>query len=252
MCRHLAWLGAERSLASLMCDPSMSLVRQAHSPQRQTHGKFNADGFGVGWYAADVRAEPARYRRSVAIWTDPSLVSFAPVVRSTAFLAAVRSASPGMPVEESATAPFLSGRWLLSHNGQVRTDVVRARLDADAVPESTCDSALLASYVFGLLAAGESVPRVLAEVVPALAAADHDARLNLLLTDGAQIAATAWGASLCYLSGSGLAAGGTLVASEPLDDGLGWIDVPERSLLVATPDGVRVSAIDIPLDRLPL
>jgi glutamine amidotransferase len=42
---------------------------------------------------------------------------------------------------------------------------------------------------------------------------------------------------------------GVVVASEPYDDAPGWVDVPDRSLLVATPDGVTISPL--PLDVPP-
>ena len=106
MCRHLAWLGAPRTLAALTLAPPFGLLRQSWSPRRMRHGTVNADGFGVGWYAPDLRPEPARYRRAVPMWTDSSYASFAGAVSSGCVLGAVRSATVGMPVEETATAPF--------------------------------------------------------------------------------------------------------------------------------------------------
>lgn len=85
---------------------------------------MNADGWGVGFYPAE-RDAPARWRSSRPLWTDPSFASVAPVISAGRVLAAVRSATPGMPLDESATAPFVSGRWLISHNGVVD----RARLN---------------------------------------------------------------------------------------------------------------------------
>ena len=38
----------------------------------------------------------------------------------TAVLGAVRSATTGMPVTDTAAAPFAGGRWLFSHNGVIR------------------------------------------------------------------------------------------------------------------------------------
>src|SRR5436305_10256951 len=81
-------------------------------------GTINADGFGVGWYPDD--GDPVRYRRDRPLWTDIDLPALARVTSATAVLAAVRSATVGMPVTESAAAPFAAGRWLFSHNGVVR------------------------------------------------------------------------------------------------------------------------------------
>lgn len=69
-----------------------------------------------------------------------------------------------------------------------------------------------------------------------LAAASPGSRLNLLLTDGTGIAATAWGDSLWYLSDPG--AGSTVVASEPYDEDSRWTEVDDRTLLTATPTRV--------------
>ena len=64
-------------------------------------------------------------------------------------------------------------------------------------------------------------------------------RFNLLLTDGTTIAATAAGDTLCWRSDGA----GTVVASEPSDDGPGWRQVPDGSVLNATADHVDVRPI---------
>ena len=95
MCRHLAYLGPETTLASILLEPEHGLYQQSWAPRRQRHGTVNADGFGVGWYPAGPEQDAARYRRAVPIWADPNLPDLARTVRGGAFLAAVRSASPG-------------------------------------------------------------------------------------------------------------------------------------------------------------
>ena len=228
MCRHLAWLGRPRSLASLVLDPPSSLLVQSYAPRRQRHGTVNADGWGVGFYAPG-RAEPARWRSARPLWGDASFASVAPVVESGCVLAAVRSATVGMPIEESAAAPFTDGRWLLSHNGRVD----RAVLPPARTAESTVDSALLAALVF------ERGPDALGATVREVAAADPTARLNLLLTDGARLLATTWGDTLSVLT----TPDGTAVASEPWDDDPAWTDVPDRHLVEVTPDGVSLEEL---------
>ncbi|OHV39571.1 MULTISPECIES: ergothioneine biosynthesis protein EgtC [Pseudofrankia] len=230
MCRHLAWLGAERTLAEVVAEPPFGLLRQSWAPRRQRHGRINADGFGVGWYAPAVRPEPARYRRAVPMWTDASFASFAGAVASGCVLAAVRDATVGMPIEETATAPFAHGPLLLSHNGRadpaILTALLAGRPDAPT-PDSRCDSALLAALVWERTIAGVGLAEAVAEVVTtvgAKAAASAGAReaggqvpptrLNVLVTDGRQIVATTWNETLWYRLGPA----GVLVASEPDDD----------------------------------
>jgi glutamine amidotransferase len=229
MCRHLAWLGRPRTLSSLVLDPPSSLLVQSWAPRRQRYGTVNADGWGVGFFSPG-RAEPARWRSSRPLWADPSFASVAPVLSSGCVVAAVRSATAGMPLEESAVAPFTDGRWLLSHNGRVDRAVLPPVRDA----ESTVDSALLAALVFarGLDALGTTVREV--------AAADPRARLNLLAADGTRLLATTWGDTLSAL----VTAEGTALASEPWDDDPAWTDVPDRHLVEATPDGLTLTPLD--------
>ena len=243
MCRHLVWLGRPRSLASLLLDPPWSLRRQAYQPRRQDRGLVNADGFGVAWYDPAVRAAPARYRRSVPIWTDASLASFAPVVRSGSMLAALRSTTIGMPVDERSAAPFVADRWCFSLNGTATLESLRPLLGggagAGSAVEPTCDAVVLAEVVLAALLAGQDPVGVLDAVVTEVSARDPQARLNMLITDGERAFGTAWGASLCALHEGGLAAGGVLVASEPLDDDPRWTDVPDGSVVAATASGLH-------------
>ena len=231
MCRHLAWLGAPRSVASLVLDPPFGLLRQSYAPRRQARGLMNADGWGAGFYPIGVDAPgPARWRSARPLWGDASFASVAPTLISGCILAAVRSATVGMPIEESSTAPFLADGWLISHNGRVDRDVLKS----DRIAESSCDSALLAAEVF---AAG---PESLGDLVQEVAARDPGAVLNLLATDGRQILATSWGDSLSYR----IEETGVVVASEPFDDDPGWLDVPDHRLVRVGVDGVTVSTLE--------
>ncbi|NRQ39327.1 ergothioneine biosynthesis protein EgtC [Nonomuraea sp. NN258] len=242
MCRHAAWLGTRQPLTSLIDEPEHGLLKQSYAPRHQRHGMINADGFGVGWYN-EARAEPVRYRRTVPIWSDANLPALAQVARSHCLLAAVRSATAGMPIEETATAPFTEGTWLLSHNGRVARDAL-ADLGEDlaARAESTCDAAWVAAAVFLRRRAGLDLGEALAEVVSRAGEKDPAARLNLLAADGASLAATVWGDTLFFHLDD--RSGGVLVASEPLHDRPGWQAVPARSLLLVSPGGgVRVQPL---------
>ena len=228
MCRHLAWLGRPRTLAELVLEPPSSLLVQSWAPRRQRYGTVNADGWGVGFFSSG-RAQPARWRSARPLWADPSFASVAPVLSSGCVVAAVRSATVGMPLEESAVAPFTDGRWLLSHNGRVDRAVLPPVRDA----ESTVDSALLAAVVFDRRLAA------LADTVREVAAADPGARLNLLAADGTRLLATTWGDTLSAL----VTADGTALASEPWDDDPRWTDVPDRSLVEVAPDGLTTTSL---------
>lgn len=216
MCRHFAWLGEPRTLAALMLEPEHGMLTQSYRPRRQRHGLLNADGWGVGFYPPGMAA-PARWRSNRPLWSDASFQSVAPTISSGCVLGALRSASVGMPSDESACAPFQSGRWLLSHNGIVDRDVLGPQSDA----ESMCDAAQLAAYVFA------RDPADVGKIVADVGRRDPGARLNLLLTDGGQLLATTWGDTLCTRQTED----GVLVASEPFDDDPAWTDVPDRCLV---------------------
>ncbi|MFC9811295.1 ergothioneine biosynthesis protein EgtC [Streptomyces virginiae] len=247
MCRHLAYVGPAVTLGRLLSEPEHSLVRQSWEPRRQQHGTVNADGFGVGWYA-EGDPVPARYRRAGPIWGDLTFTDLARVVRSGAVLAAVRDATLAGADGEAAAAPFTDGPWLFSHNGAVRDwPAAAAPLAAALPPEellqlaARTDSALVWALVRRRLRAGDDLGTALAEPVRELSSAAPGSRLNLLLTDGAAIAATAWGDSLWYLADP--AGGRTVVASEPYDDDTRWCEVPDRTLLTATPTRVRLTPL---------
>lgn len=221
MCRHLGWLGEPVSIASLVLDPPCGLRVQSYAPRRQKHGLLNADGWGVGFF--DAGGQERRWRSASPLWGDVSFASVAPVLRSGCVVAAVRSATVGMPIESSASAPFSDGHWLLSHNGIVD----RAVLPASFAAESTVDSALLAALIFqrGLDNLGDTVIEV--------GAADPGARLNILAANGSRLVATTWGDTLSVLRRPD----GVVVASEPYDDHPDWQDVPDRHL-VEVADGL--------------
>jgi glutamine amidotransferase len=251
MCRHLAYLGPREPLGRLLVEPSHSLYRQSWEPRRQRYGTVNADGFGVGWYA-EGDPVPARYRRTGPIWSDPSFADLARVVRSGAFLAAVRDATEGCAAGEAAAAPFAAGRWLFSHNGAVPgwprsvAGLARTLPPADLLSlEARTDSALVWALVLDRLRTGDDGGQALADTVLEIAAAAPGSRLNLLLTNGSAIAATAWCDTLWYLAEPGHR---IVVASEPYDDDPRWQEVPDRTLLTADTTDVLLTPLKDPRD----
>ncbi len=207
-----------------MLDPPQSLLVQSYAPRRQKHGLMNADGWGAGFFDDGV---PRRWRSDKPLWGDASFASVAPALRSGCVVAAVRSATIGMPIEPSASAPFSDGQWLLSHNGVVD----RAVLPLSALAESTVDSALLAALIFsrGLDALGDTVAEV--------GASDPNARLNILAANGSRLLATTWGDTLSMLRCDD----GVVLASEPYDDDPAWQDIPDRHLVTVRDGHVELT-----------
>jgi gamma-glutamyl hercynylcysteine S-oxide hydrolase len=261
VCRHLAYTGPPVTLSSLVLEPAHSLLRQSYAPaDMRGGGTINADGFGAGWYP-EPGSPAARYRSALPIWSDASFPAVAAGTRSGGVLAAVRSATAGMPVTETAAAPFAEGRWLFSHNGVVRgwphsVAPLAARLPVPDLLtlDAPTDAALLWALVRHRLRAGADPADALAGVVTAVAAVAPGSRLNLLLTDGAGIWATAWDHALWVRTDQRSA----LVASEisepfdplePREAAPPWTAVPDQHLVVAAPGDCRISPLPIPGER---
>lgn len=250
MCRHLAYLGPPVALSEFISDAPHALARQSWAPvDMRRGGTVNADGFGAGWYPAP-ESTPVVYRRATPIWSDPGFADLARSVRAGAFLAAVRSATEGMPVTEIACAPFAGEGLLFSHNGLIRGWPESMQGLAATLPvtdlltlDAPVDSALLWALVRTRLRAGQDMVKAVGEVVAEVEAAAPGSRLNILLTDGVTVVGTTWTHSLSVL----LTGESVLVASEPLDEDPRWQPVPDRHLVVATPRSVQLH--DLETDR---
>lgn len=241
MCRHLAYLGAPTTLAAIVLEPRHSLLEQTWAPtEMRGSGSVNADGFGVGWY--DGSGDVVRYRRGTPMWADASFADLARSIRTTALLAAGRNGTVGMPVVETACAPFREGRWLFSHNGVVTGWPESVQALAEELPtldlmtlECPTDSALVWALVRRRLRDGAELDAAAEDVTRAVAAAAPGSRLNLLVTDGETVVATTWGHSLAVLEHEDH----VVVSSEPFGTSEGWRSVPDRHLLVGTASAVK-------------
>ncbi len=264
MCRIVAYLGREPvSLSSVVLEPDHSLLVQSYAPKEMMSGVVNADGFGTGWYAPEVDGEPAVYRSNAPIWADRSFASIAPKVRSATILAAVRSATPGLPAEESGVPPFASGPYLFAHNGAIKDFRATAMRPLRDSLSDTSYSGLLgvtdSETIFALLLdqlreakahvgdAG-SLAEATAETVHLVSKVCTKlgvyASLNIGVTDGEAMVFSRYstegpGNSLYFAESGETSPNAVVVASERLDGDESWRQVPDRHLLVADRKGVR-------------
>lgn len=243
MCRHLGYVGPPVPVDRPVTGGSNSLRKQSWAPmEMRGGGTINADGFGVAWWAD---GQAVRYRNPMPIWTDPAVDEVLSQVSSVTVLAAVRSATVGMPVSREACAPFVDGPWAFSHNGVVpnwRETLAKAApaLSTDRLLEleAPTDSAALWLYLRNALATDEP-GAALGDLVRHVLAVEPDARLNLMLSDGE----TVW-ATTCYHSLSVLDDGiGVTVSSEPTDSDARWHAVPDRCIVTARPDSVVIEPL---------
>jgi ergothioneine biosynthesis protein EgtC len=265
MCRFTLYLGPELRLSTLLLEPEHSLIRQStHSREREE--PLNGDGFGVGWYAPALAAEPAVFRSITPAWNNRNLRNLARVVSSGCILAHVRAATQSSGVNEANCHPFRFQRWLLMHNG----DVGGFRQVRRRMLEDVCDAAY--GNVFGstdsehffavvidelLRRPGETG---LARMAAALEAAigrvleivarhggGEPSFLNVALSDGVSAVISRYcndpqsppESLYCYegqvyasLGREAGAGGSTLVSSERLTDDPAWQAVPPNHLVL--------------------
>ena len=260
MCRFLAYRGEPAFLADLVCAPARSLVHQSlHAAEAKT--ETNGDGFGVGWYGE--RPEPGLYREVRPAWSDENLRSLCEQVRSRLFFAHVR-ASTGTSTTRANCHPFVHGRHLFMHNGQIGGyPRLKRRLEA-LIPDELYDRRVgttdsEAIFLLALAHGLEDDPvAAMARTLKMIRGLMNDAgidealRFTAAFTDGESLFAYRWACdgqppTLYFRE----AEGGLLVVSEPIDDkARGWREVPKGCSLVARGDTVTVQCLNEAMDRL--
>jgi glutamine amidotransferase len=251
MCRIAAYLGSTIALARLISEPSHSLEVQSRAPRELRYATLNADGFGFGWYAEDER--PAVYVNPNPIWTDPNLPHLGRALWSDLWIASIRSATPGNPVNHANTQPFADDEFLFDHNGliddfhsQVRPALV-ADLDPAYLPSIRGNTE--SEYLFAALRqllnrdSDLSVEHALAELMQQIEHWTDGCRalLTLVVSDGERLYAARHAlGDLCptlyYSTDDDTFPDGQLIASEPLTDSGVWQAVPEHQILILDPE----------------
>ncbi len=251
MCRLAAYLGPAISLQQFLLVPPHSLYRQSWEPQELKYAKFNADGFGVGWYSPD--GIPAIYTSALPIWSDSNLPHLARALSAPLWLAEVRSATAGNPVHQFNTAPFCDEQRLFIHNGFIREfhHCVQPEITAMLAPEiaadirGNTDSEYLFACLRQLLLDDTSLelPDAIGQLFSLLTdmLTTQAALLNIIVTDSEKLYATRHAInhecpSLYYTTDDELFPGGQLIASERLTEDSFWQPVPEHHLLIIEPD----------------
>ena len=249
MCRIAAHVGPPATLASLLYDAPRSLQEVAIAPREQQQGRVNVDGTGVAWWdGTDPR--PLSYRTVQPPWADANLPGLARRLQGEVVLAAVRSASPGMPIGVTATHPFVVDGVAGTHNGRI--DGFREHVAAPLLArlgtawtgrlEIVTDASVLVMLAAAAIADGATPGRRGADrgrgrrrrVRRDRPVGDADARPR----DGRRAwsrstARTTTPANSLYVAQRGAA---SWLASEPLDDAGGWIPVPHGATAVLRRD----------------
>jgi predicted glutamine amidotransferase len=263
MCRLLAYSGEPIFLEELICKPQHSLVRQS---MRADEAKVttNGDGFGIGWYTGySERSEPGLYREVTPAWSDENLLALCAAVRSPLFFAHVR-ATTGTAVARQNCHPFRYGKYLFIHNGQIGDyHKVRRQLEAAlpdemyALRKGATDSELM--FLLAIARLSRAMSPIAA--IESMLSMVHEAmieksvktplRFAAALSDGEKIYAFRYSTDdkppSLYLS---KCHGGTVVASEPLQDRASpqcpeWIAVNPNSAVVVHGANVTQHALNV-------
>ncbi|WP_237153103.1 class II glutamine amidotransferase [Oryzibacter oryziterrae] len=247
MCRWLAYSGRPIFLEALVSKPCHSLIRQSHSAN-ECLAATNGDGFGLGWYGA--WDEPGLFRDAMPAWNDDNLRSLTHQISSSLFFAHVR-ASTGTPSNRVNCHPFVNGRWMFMHNGQIgEWERVRRKLEARlcdaryALRRGTTDSELMFLMLDEVTLALDPVRAmfdVLTETRKVMieAGVREPLRLTAALTDGTNLYAFRYSSdatppTLYWRAGDD----GIIVVSEPIDANREmWSAVAPNTVLVVEPSG---------------
>jgi len=117
MCRLVAYLGRDVLLEDVLVKPTNSIVMQSlHA--RESSIPTNGDGFGLGWYSPHISDKPGLFKSISPAWNDLNLLHLTSKIESPCFFAHVRAASAG-GVTHYNCHPFVHGRWMLMHNGEI-------------------------------------------------------------------------------------------------------------------------------------
>jgi glutamine amidotransferase len=198
VCRWLAYFGDPIRPEELLYEPRRSLIEQSRRSGPDA-GIANADGFGLGWYG--LSDAPGLFRSSLPAWGDQNLRELSAQIRSPLFLAHVRAASAGMPVQQTNCHPFKHGKWLFVHNGYIadwphlRRELTMA-VDPDLYPciEGSTDSEVMfyLALTYGLdddpLGALERMAGCI-EAAGYRHGTEHPLQMTLGLSDGEQVIA---------------------------------------------------------------
>ena len=259
MCRIAGYVGTDRlALAALLYDPPHSLEHAAYAPRELLSGTVNVDGTGVAWWPED-GSGPLRYVTTSSPWADPNLPGLAPALGGRTVLAAVRSATPGMPYGSDNVAPFVADGLAGVHNGRIggfRTGVGRNLLvgldDARFGQLSAMNDSLMLFLLVVQHLTDEpdstlagAVTAVIEQTAKAVTAAGETATLNLMVASASAIVAarTSVGSDINSLYIRSTAAG-SWIASEPLDTDAGWAPVRNHSLVILTPGDIDIHRLE--------
>ena len=258
MCRFTAYFGNEVILLDKLLEhPINSLIKQSRESRELQRG-VNADGFGLAWYSDDIEDDkPGIFKSIKPAWNDHNLMHLSQKIKSSRFLAHVRSATVG-DVNNNCH-PFAFKEYSLVHNGTIRgfnnykRELINT-LDNDLFLsiKGNTDSEYFFFSIMQFLKKNntlkESVQKAIHWVVDSQKNDNDFCRINIVITDGKELMATRFVSkeqrplSLSYLISENQNEVSSLtISSEPLDGQNGlWREVPTNSYLYLSKTNMHI------------
>jgi predicted glutamine amidotransferase len=266
MCRIAAYLGPPARLSSLFHEPPHGLTDQGRNAREMADSHVAGDGWGVGWFLPESGPHPGMIKSILPVWSDENARTSLHAIRSGSIVGHIRFASPNVETCFTNTPLYAMDDHLWTMNGMLEpwpgplSKVLRDRLDTDH--EADLRGATDAEVMGGLWRthfrrtggrdAAAAMRSMLREVRDLVWGHDGEMKANFILATATEAIAVRYADtgepnSLYHLHAEPRWQGGTLVVSEPLDDGPGWEVVPPDTLVRADARGIRLEPLD--LDR---
>jgi glutamine amidotransferase len=260
MCRIAAYFGPPIDASMLLNGPPHSLEHQSRHAREMTDSNVAGDGWGVGWIPDDDPTRPGMLKSILPLWSDENAKTCAHALASGSMLGHIRFASPGVEVCLTNTPLYTLGEYLWTVNGSLTlwpgplSKAIRDRLDPDdeAAIRGSTDGEMLGALWRTCLRRSGRPSLALREALKTARdlALEHGGHIsmNVILSHASGFVACRFAEpvepnSLYRLSGEDRFRGGSIVASEPLDNGPGWEAVEPSSLVIADGDGLRTEPL---------
>jgi glutamine amidotransferase len=264
MCRIAAYLGPPARLSTLFHEPSHGLTDQSRNAKQMTDSSVAGDGWGVGWFCPEAGRTPGLLKSILPLWSDENAKTATHAIRSGSVVGHIRFASPNIETCLTNTPLYVMDDHLWTINGMLQpwpgplSKAIRDRLDEDheADLRGATDGEVMGAMWrthfrrTGGHDAASALRSMLREVRDLTRQHDGEIKTNVILASANEILAVRYAEpgeanTLYYLSGEDRWEGGTVVASEPLDDGPGWHEVGPDTLVKVDRDGVQLQRLDL-------
>jgi glutamine amidotransferase len=266
MCRIAAYLGPPVRVSALLNDAPHGLTDQSRNARRMTDSSVAGDGWGVGWFCPEAGPAPGLFKSILPLWSDENGKTVPRAVLSGSIVGHIRYASPNIETCFINTPLYALDEYLWTINGMLEpwpgplSKAIRDRLDPDheaGLRGSTDGEMMGALWRTHFRRTGgrdpaEALRTMLREVRDLTRKHDGEVKTNLILSSASQILGVRYAEpkepnTLYYLSRESRWNGGSVIASEPLDDGPGWHEVESDMLVSADAEGVHLEPLG--LDR---